>query len=63
MHCSVFYKFDHLIRCQELTKLAICIFVRLTSDLSEDIGDDPSGGKIKWEQGKIDGDRCDPYTP
>ncbi|KAH7296253.1 hypothetical protein KP509_26G015800 [Ceratopteris richardii] len=30
-------------------------FVRLPHDVSEEIEDDPTGGKIKWEQGKLNG--------
>ncbi|KAE9450362.1 hypothetical protein C3L33_17738, partial [Rhododendron williamsianum] len=32
----------------------IC-FVRLPQDVSDEIEDDPTGGKIKWEQGKLIG--------
>ncbi|MCO5600362.1 hypothetical protein L7F22_054473 [Adiantum nelumboides] len=30
-------------------------FVRLPHDVSEEIEEDPTGGKIKWEQGKLNG--------
>lgn len=30
-------------------------FVRLPHDVSEEIEDDPTGGKIKWEQGRLNG--------
>lgn len=30
-------------------------FVRLPLDLSDEIEEDPTGGKIKWEQGKLNG--------
>ncbi|URE36146.1 Splicing factor 3B subunit [Musa troglodytarum] len=30
-------------------------FVRLPQDLSDEIEEDPTGGKIKWEQGKLNG--------
>ncbi|EOA26203.1 hypothetical protein CARUB_v100166060mg, partial [Capsella rubella] len=30
-------------------------FVRLPQDVSEEIEEDPTGGKIKWEQGKLNG--------
>eukprot|EP00850_Spirogloea_muscicola_P004391 SM000019S04935 [mRNA] locus=s19:136527:142578:+ [translate_table: standard] len=30
-------------------------FVRLPQDLSEEIEEDPTGGKIKWEQGRLNG--------
>ncbi|KAM0038646.1 putative transcription factor WD40-like family [Helianthus debilis subsp. tardiflorus] len=30
-------------------------FVRLPQDVSDEIEDDPTGGKIKWEQGKLNG--------
>lgn len=30
-------------------------FIRLPHDVSEEIEDDPTGGKIKWEQGKLNG--------
>jgi splicing factor 3B subunit 3 len=30
-------------------------FVRLPQDVSEEIEDDPTGGRIRWEQGKLNG--------
>lgn len=30
-------------------------FVRLPQDVSDEIEEDPTGGKIKWEQGKLNG--------
>ncbi|KAG6550838.1 hypothetical protein Mapa_007634 [Marchantia paleacea] len=30
-------------------------FMRLPQDVSEEIEDDPTGGKIKWEQGRLNG--------
>lgn len=30
-------------------------FVRLAQDVSEEIEDDPTGGRIRWEQGKLNG--------
>ncbi|XP_072952743.1 spliceosome-associated protein 130 A [Typha angustifolia] len=30
-------------------------FVRLAQDVSDEIEEDPTGGKIKWEQGKLNG--------
>ncbi|KMZ63735.1 Pre-mRNA-splicing factor RSE1 [Zostera marina] len=30
-------------------------FVRLPQDISDEIEEDPTGGKIKWEQGKLNG--------
>ncbi|URE12489.1 Splicing factor 3B subunit [Musa troglodytarum] len=30
-------------------------FVRLSQDVSDEIEEDPTGGKIKWEQGKLNG--------
>ncbi|EFJ13812.1 hypothetical protein SELMODRAFT_181612 [Selaginella moellendorffii] len=36
-------------------KFGNLFFVRLPQDLSEEIEDDPTGGKIKWEQGRLNG--------
>uniref|UniRef100_A0A6N2LQN6 RSE1/DDB1/CPSF1 C-terminal domain-containing protein n=1 Tax=Salix viminalis TaxID=40686 RepID=A0A6N2LQN6_SALVM len=30
-------------------------FVRLPQDVCDEIEEDPTGGKIKWEQGKLNG--------
>ena len=36
-------------------KFGIVYFVRLPLDVSDDIAEDPTGGKIKWEQGRLNG--------
>ncbi|KAK8930677.1 DNA damage-binding protein 1b [Platanthera zijinensis] len=36
-------------------KLGNIYFVRLPQDVSDEIEEDPTGGKIKWEQGKLNG--------
>ncbi|KAJ7522261.1 hypothetical protein O6H91_18G003700 [Diphasiastrum complanatum] len=36
-------------------KFGNVFFIRLPQDVSEEIEDDPTGGKIKWEQGRLNG--------
>ncbi|CAI9114816.1 OLC1v1015622C1 [Oldenlandia corymbosa var. corymbosa] len=39
----------------ELDKFGNIFFARLPQDVSQEIEEDPTGGRIKWEQGKLNG--------